>query len=98
MVATLYTFGLKRGVGVDMLSEFCVRVRPQHHLGCASTALLEVMQALEAVLQETAGLADGEGREIMGAVDATFWEQRILVFMDLRTGYLLLDAVAEDRT
>jgi AraC-like DNA-binding protein len=27
VVATLYTFGLKRGVGVDTLSEFFVRLR-----------------------------------------------------------------------
>ncbi len=104
MVATLYTFGLKRGVGVDTLSEFFVRVRLQHHLGCSPTALRGVRQALEAALLETAGtwekagLADGEGREIIGAVDETFLEQMILVFMDLRTGYLLWEAVAEDRT
>ena len=37
-------------------------------------------------------------REIIGAVDETFLEQMMLVFMDLRTGYLLLEEVAEDRT
>jgi len=31
-------------------------------------------------------------------VDATFFEQRILVFMDLQTGSLLLEEMAEDRT
>ena len=34
----------------------------------------------------------------MGAVDETFLERMILVFMDLTTGYLLLEEVAEDRT
>ena len=59
---------------------------------------------MEAALLETAatwekdGCAGGEAREIIGAVDETFLEQMMLVFMDLRTGYLLLEGVAEDRT
>jgi hypothetical protein len=34
---------------------------------------------------------------MIGAVDATFLEQMMLVFMELPTGYLLLEGVAEDR-
>jgi hypothetical protein len=62
------------------------------------------MQALEAALLETAmaweqaGQAPAEVREIIGAVDETFLERMILVCMDLPTGYLLLEEVAEDRT
>src|SRR5919205_3994316 len=62
------------------------------------------MQALEAALLETAaaweqdGQAGGEMREIIGAVDETFLERMILVLMDLATGYLLLEEVADDRT
>jgi hypothetical protein len=37
-------------------------------------------------------------REIIGAVDETCLERMLLVFMDLTTGYLLREAVAEDRT
>ena len=37
-------------------------------------------------------------REIIGAVDETFLERMILVFMDLATGYLVLEEVADDRT
>ena len=40
----------------------------------------------------------GEVREIIGAVDETFLERMMLVFMDLLTGYLLLEEVADDRT
>jgi len=62
------------------------------------------MQALEAALLETAaawekdGAMRGEVREIIGAVDETFLERMILVFMDLATGSLVLEAVADDRT
>jgi hypothetical protein len=104
VVATLYCFGCKRGVGLDTMSEFFARLRLETQVGCSPSALRGVMQALEAALLETAeawekeGRADGEEHEIIGAVDETFFEQMILVFMDLKTGYLLLEEMAEDRT
>ena len=104
MVATLYTFGFQRGVGVDTMSAFFTRLRLEGQVGCSPSALRGIMHALEAALLETAGAweqdacAGAEGREIIGAVDETFLEQMMLVLMDLRTGYLLLEEVAEDRT
>jgi Family of unknown function (DUF6399)/IclR helix-turn-helix domain len=104
VVATLYTFGLKRGVGVETMSEFFARLHLEMQVGCSPTALRGVMQALEAAVVETAaaweqdGCAGGEMREIIGAVDETFLERLSLVFMDLSTGYLLLEEVAEDRS
>jgi AraC-like DNA-binding protein len=104
VVATLYTFGLKRGVGVDTMSEFFVRLHLKTQVGCSPSALRGVMQALEVVLLETAasweqdGRVRGEVREIIGAVDETFLERMMLVFMDLATGYLVLEEVADDRT
>src|SRR5215510_14001266 len=104
VVATLYIFGLKRGVGLDTMSEFCARLHLQTQAGCSPSALRHVMQTLEVALLETAeaweqdGCAGGEGREIIGAVDETFLERMMLVCLDLSTGYLLLEAVAEDRT
>ena len=104
VVATLYTFGLKRGVGVETISEFFVRLRLATQVGCSPSALRGVMQALEAALLETTeaweqdGCAGGEMREIMGAVDETCLERMILVLMDLATGYLLLEEVADART
>jgi hypothetical protein len=104
VVATLYTFGLKRGVGLDTMSEFFARLHLATQVGCSPSALRGVMQTLEAALLETAaaweqeGCASGEMREIIGAVDETFLERMILVCMDLATGYLLLEEVADDRT
>jgi hypothetical protein len=104
VVATLYTFGLKRGVGMDTIREFFVRLRLERQVGCSPSALRGVMQVLEAALLETAGrweqdgVAAGGVREIIGAVDETFLERMMLVCMDLSTGYLLLEEVAEDRT
>ena len=104
VVATLYTFGLTRGVGAETISEFFGRLHLETHVGCSPSALRGVMQALEHVLLETAeaweheGVAAGEVRPIIGAVDETFLERMMLVFMDLVSGYLLFEEVAEDRT
>src|SRR4029453_18665518 len=47
---------------------------------------------------EQDGVAGGEVREIIGAVDETFLEQMILVFQDVPTGYIVQEEVADDRT
>ena len=38
VVATLYTFGLKRGVGVDTISEFFARLHLDTQVGCSPGA------------------------------------------------------------
>jgi len=104
MVATLFVFGLKRGVGAETLSEFFGRLRLEAHVGCSPSALRCVMHTLERLLLETAaawekeGIAHGEIRPVIGAVDETFLQRMMLVFMDLATGYLLMEEVAVDRS
>lgn len=59
---------------------------------------------LEKTIVETAqawekeGTTTGEVRDIIGAVDETFLEHMLLVFMDLPSGYLLVEEVAAERT
>ena len=104
VVATLYTFGLKRGVGAETIREFFVRLRLEMHVGCSPSALRGLMDVLEQATLETAqawereGIAAGETRPIIGAVDETFLERMMLVFMDLVSGYLVFEEVAQDRT
>ena len=43
------------------------------------------------------GIAHGEIRPVIGAVDETFLQRMLLVCMDLATGYLLMEEVATDR-
>lgn len=103
VVATLFVFGLKRGVGADTLSEFFGRLHLEAHVGCSPSAQRRVMHTLERIILDTAaaweqaGVAHGEIRPIIGAVDETFLQRLMLVFMDLASGYLLMEAVAVDR-
>ena len=104
VVATLFVFGLKRGVGAETLSEFFIRLHLEGHVGCSPSALRSVMHTLEChVLETTAeweqeGVAHGEIRPVIGAVDETFLQRMMLVFMDLATGYLLMEETAADRS
>jgi hypothetical protein len=104
VVATLYTFGLKRGVGAETLSEFLIRLGLQSQIGCSPSALRHLMQALEQAIVEITqgwereGLEQGQRGPIIGAVDETFLQCMMLVFVDLASGYLLFEEPAEDRT
>ena len=104
VMATLFIFGLKRGVGIDTISEFFDRLRLEAHLGCSPGALRRLSQQLEGTIMATTraweqeGIAHGELRPIIGAVDETFLQSMMIVFMDLASGYLLLEEVAVDRT
>ena len=84
--------------------EFFGRLHLETQVGCSPSALRSVMQTLEqSILQSAAvwepqGIAQGEIRPIIGAVDETFLQRMILVFMDLTSGYLLMEEMAVNRT
>jgi Family of unknown function (DUF6399) len=62
------------------------------------------MHTLERLIRDTAaaweqeGVAHGEIRPVIGAVDETFLQHMMLVFMDLASGSLLMEEVAVDRS
>ena len=70
IVATLFVFGFKRGVGAETLGEFFGRLRLDSHVGCSPSTLRTVMHMLEHLLLETAatwekeGIAHGEIRPV----------------------------------
>jgi hypothetical protein len=104
VVATLFVFSLKRGVGTETISEFFGHLHLETHVGCSPSALRRVMHTLERIILDTAaaweqeGVAHGEIRPIIGAVDETFLQHLMLVFMELASGYVLMEQVAVDRS
>jgi hypothetical protein len=104
LVAVLYVFGLKRGVGAETMSEFFACLRLEQHVGCSPSPLRAVMEKLARLILETTaawereGIAQGQIGPIVGSVDETFLERMMLVFMDLVSSYVLLEEVATDRT
>lgn len=104
VVATLFMCGLTRGVGAETRSEFFSRRRLEAPVGCSPSAWRTVMHLRERRLLDTTaawekdGMAHGEIRPVIGAVDETFLPRMMLVFMDLATGDVLLEEVATDRS
>jgi uncharacterized protein DUF6399/IclR-like helix-turn-helix domain-containing protein len=104
VVATLFVFGLKRGVGAETISECFGRLHLAVHVRCSPSALRRVMHTWEHIILDTAavweqeGVAHGEIRPVIGAVDEPFLQRMMLVFMDLARGYLLMEEVAVDRS
>src|SRR2546425_13051235 len=61
VVATLYTFSLKRGVGAETIREFFVRLRLEMPVGCSPRALRGLEDVLEHAILETAQAWEREG-------------------------------------
>lgn len=104
VTATLLDFGLKRGVGAESIAEFFQHVRIGTHVGISPTALRKVQQRLEGLIlkygqeQQAHGIKAGQPKDIVGGVDETFFEQMVLVLLDLTSGYVLLEEFSTSRT
>ena len=104
VLAVIFVFGLKGGVGVERLSEFFHRVRLERYLAVSPSALRSLRTQMEAVIlaypaeqEQRLGQA-GRRLEIIAGADETFFDQVVLVMMDLVSGYLVLEEAADNRT
>ena len=99
--ATISMFGIRGGMGVRALSEFFHMVRVDTHLGVSPSSLNRIVARIEDIMlaykehheQPRKGLA-----QVIAGADETFFEQIILVVVELSSGYILLEESAEDRT
>jgi DNA-binding Lrp family transcriptional regulator len=106
VLSTLYTFGLGCNIGADRLSRYFKQLRIDTHIGISPNSLRKLLREMETVLAEYQTLCEAqivhqreEPIHITAAADETFFgELLILVMMDLSSGYLLLEDIADDRT
>ncbi len=103
--ATVYVFGIMRGVGAESLSLFFTLLHIQTHIGVSPSAIRAIRRDMEAHLiqhqaeQEQAYVHQAKcDREICVGADETFFHEMFLVFMDLPSGYLFVEETADDRT
>jgi DNA-binding transcriptional ArsR family regulator len=101
--AVIFVFGIKGGVGAERLSEFFHRVRLDRQVGSSPTALRRLQGQLEEAImayptaQENLLRQADRQVEICAGADETFFDQAILVMMDLTSGYIVLEEPAADR-
>ncbi len=105
VVAILYEFAVGEGVGAGKLSSFFKRIRLEKHVGSSPTALLNQIRRLECLLSDYQQVHEeqqrqsGICRDVVAGGDETFFKDlMMLVLMDLPSGYLLMEEVAEERS
>lgn len=101
--ATLLIFGIEQGIGADILSRYFKMLRLDTHIGVSPTAIRTRLSQLQGSIirfqEEVEQNYKYTFKEVIGAGDETFFGNAlILVFMDLSSGYLILEDLADDRS
>ncbi len=106
VLSTIYIFGIKQGVGSEVLSEFFHQLRLNKQVGVSPTALrrLEALMRSEIITYQEQQHQEIKQSppvaEIIAGADETFFPGFpgiVLVLMDLASGYLLLEKKTSDR-
>jgi len=98
----LYCFGLGNNVGAEKLAEFFRVIRLDTHVGSSASALGARLRQMEKMLPQfqtacEAGQSTPRRKVVLAGDETFFGELLILVLMDLTSGYLLVEEIAEDR-
>ena len=99
--ATIYLFGIRGGIGMDTIAEFFRLIHVDRHIGVSASSLYRLTTRIEAIIleyKETYEHRTGDVVQVIVGADETFFDNVILVMIDLGSGYILLEEAAEDRT
>lgn len=101
--AVIYVFGIKQGIGNETLSEFFHLLHLERHIGVSPTALQGLRVQMEGQIlsyrdEQQQRLEQANTKvEICAGADETFFEQVVLVLLDLASGYILVESPSKDR-
>jgi len=104
IVSTIYTFGIKGGIGSGRIEEFMQQIRISTHAAVSKssiyrmtleieTAILRYQELVEQELQEEAAL-QRDYLEVVLGLDETWLDRMLLVCQELSSGYLFLSSRA----
>lgn len=102
VLATIFVFCFKRGVGCESLAEFFRLLRLERHVGVSVASLRKIRSQMETQileyqrLQQSQLVAPQNSIEICASVDETFFDQVVLVMLDLPSGFILVEEIAAD--
>ncbi|MCI5208891.1 MAG: hypothetical protein D3910_08870 [Candidatus Electrothrix sp. ATG2] len=94
---------MEQGIGADTLSRYFKLLRLDTHIGVSPTAIRTKLSQLQGSIikfqNEIEQNYKDTFKEVIGAADETFFGNAlILVFMDLSSGYLILEDIVDDRS
>jgi hypothetical protein len=102
VLATIFIFALQGGIGCERLSQFFHLLRLHHHIGVSPTALRSLRARMESVIieyqqrqNEVIGKISSDV-EVCLAADETFFDEVILVMLDLPSGYIFVEEITEN--
>ena len=104
--ATIYIFGIKQGIGSEVLSEFFHLLRLNRQIGVSPTALRRLEAQMRSMILTYQQEQNQQLKltpvqlEIIAGADETFFPGLpgiVLVLMDLVSGYILLESKTSDR-
>ncbi|MEM9151915.1 MAG: DUF6399 domain-containing protein [Cyanobacteria bacterium P01_F01_bin.3] len=103
VVGAIYVFSIKRGIGAESLSEFFHKLRLERYIGVSASSLRKLQARLEAEIltyqqQQQARLSAAcePLPELCVGTDETWFEQTVLVMMELSSGYLLVEETVDN--
>ena len=102
VVAAIFVFCFKRGVGCESLHEFFCLLRLEQSIGVSAASLRKIRAQMEEQIlayqrEQQSQLVDPHNQlEICAGVDETFFEQVVLVMLDLSSGFILVEELSQD--
>ena len=102
VVATIFIFALQGGIGCERLSGFFHLLRLERHIGVSPTALRSLRSRMESAIIEYQQRQNqvisniSSEVEVCLAADETFFEEVILVMLDLPSGYIFVEEITKD--
>jgi Family of unknown function (DUF6399) len=102
VVSSIFIFSFQHGVGSESLSKFFHLLRLERHIGVSPAALRKIRAMMETEIlayqqaQQSALANVGQPIEVCGGIDETFFEQVVLVMLDLPSGFILVEEMTAD--
>jgi hypothetical protein len=103
VIAVVYHFGIKQGVGAESLSAFFKAIHVDTHVGCSPTALRQLKHRVEAAIidygsAQAEDCQPTEGQGVWLGADETFFGLPTLVLMELASGFIFTEVETKERT
>ena len=103
IVATIFVFGIMCGVGAGRISFFFKLLRLTMHVGISPTSIRKLRTRMEEIIIEYQSVQEkhhqsGKPIKVSVGADEIFFDDMILVFMDLASGYIFFEEEARNRS
>ncbi len=102
ILSIIFIFGIKEGSGAKNISLFFKMIRLDKHFGVSESSILREKNKMIDKINEFGEIqkescASDNAKKIVAAADETFFKKMILVFMDLRSGFIFSEKFSEKR-